>query len=197
MIIADKVNDHLADKLDSFFNLTPDTRHNITKYGPERFNSLINNKHFPALNSIFAAYKELKQSFPTAPESFDNSWLCQPLFYNQNFTRKLPMSNKTAFLRPTFYGLPDSAHMLTLQDFFPSGKFISQTALNTITGSNLMQMQYKNLEAHIKSKVGINKKYDAIPKLNLPQKKHTHSTIGTLMSSIKKGSGTYRKIISR
>ena len=157
MIIADKVNDHLADKLDSFFNLTPDTRHNITKYGPERFNSLINNKHFPALNSIFAAYKELKQSFPTAPESFDNSWLCQPLFYNQNFTRKLPMSNKTAFLRPTFYGLPDSAHMLTLQDFFPSGKFISQTALNTITGSNLMQMQYKNLEAHIKSKVGINK----------------------------------------
>ena len=193
----DKLDDHWADKLDSFFNLTPDTRHNITKYGPERFNSLIKNKQFPALNSIFAAYKELKQNFPTAPESFDNSWLCQPLFYNQNFTRKLPLSNKTAFLRPTFYGLPDSAHMLTLHDFFPNGKFISQVALNTITGSNLMQMQYKNIEAHIKSKVGINKKYDAIPKLNLPQKKHTHSTIGTLMSSIKKGSGTYRKIISR
>ena len=39
--------------------------------------------------------------------------------------------------------------------------------------------------------------YDAIPKLNLPQKQHTHSTISSLMSSIKKGSGTYRKIISR
>ena len=60
----DKLDDHWADKLDSFFNLTPETRHNITKYGPERFNSLINNKQFPALNSIFAAYKELKQNFP-------------------------------------------------------------------------------------------------------------------------------------
>ena len=38
-------------------------------------------------------------------------------------------------------------------------------------------MQYQNLTSH--------------------KKKHTHSTIGTLMSSIKKGSGTYRKIISR
>ena len=39
--------------------------------------------------------------------------------------------------------------------------------------------------------------YDAIPKLSLPQKKYTHSTIGSLMLSTKKGSGTYRKIISR
>ena len=60
-----------------------------------------------------------------------------------------------------------------------------------------MQMQYKILEFHIKSKIGQNKLYDAIPKLNLPQKKHTHSTIGSLMKSIKKGSGKYRHIISR
>ena len=32
----DKLNDHWADILDKFFNLTPDTRHTITKYGPER-----------------------------------------------------------------------------------------------------------------------------------------------------------------
>ena len=31
----------------------------------------------------------------------------------------------------------------------------------------------------------------------MPQRKHTHSTINSLMTSIKKGSGTYRKIISR
>ena len=58
-------------------------------------------------------------------------------------------------------------------------------------------MQYKNLKFHIQSKIGPNKFYDAIPKLSLPQRKHTHSTIGSLMSSIKKGSGKYRKIISR
>ena len=60
-----------------------------------------------------------------------------------------------------------------------------------------MPMQYNNLAFQIKSKIGANKMYDAIPKLRLPQKIHTHSTIGSLLSSIKKGSGTYRKIISR
>ena len=89
----------------------------------------------------------------------------------------MPNSSKTTFLRPTFYGLPDSAHILSVQDFYPNGKFITLATLNTLAGSNLMHMQYKNLEFHIKSKIGLNKLYDAIPKLNLPQKKHTHSTI--------------------
>ena len=192
----DKLDDHWADKLDLFFNTTPDTRYTITHYGPERFNPIIN-EHIPGLSSIFSAYKTLKQHFPTGPETLDNSWLCQPLFYNTNFTRKLPNSSKTTFLKPTFYGLPDRAHMLTVQDFYPNGRFISLATLNTITGANLMQMQYKNLEFHIKSKIGANKFYDAVPKLNLPQRKYTHSTINSLMTSIKKGSGTYRKIISR
>ena len=109
----------------------------------------------------------------------------------------MPNSSKTTFLKPTFYGLPDRAHTLTVQDFYPNGRFISLTSLNTITGANLMQMQYKNLEFHIKSKIGANKFYDAIPKLNLPQRKYTHSTINSLMTSIKKGSSTYRKIIAR
>ena len=89
-----KLDDHWADKLDSFFNITPDTRHTITKFGPERFNPIIN-EHIPGLSSIFAAYKTLKQHFPTGPETLDNSWLCQPLFYNLNFTRKMPNSSKT------------------------------------------------------------------------------------------------------
>ena len=142
--------------------------------------------------SIFSAYKTLKQHFPTGPETLDNSWLCQPLFYNNNFTRKLPNSTKT-----TFFGLPDKAHTLTVHDFYPNGKFIPLATLNVLTESNLMQMQYNNLAYHIKSKIGANKMYDSIPTLILPQKKHTHSTIGSLMSSIKKGSGTYRKIISK
>ena len=99
---------------------------------------------------------------------------------------KTPKTTKTTFLKPTFYGLPDSAHTLTVQDFFPNGKFISIETLNAHTGGNLMQMQYNNLKFHIKCKIGVNKTYDAIPKLNLPQKKHTHATISSLMVSIKK-----------
>ena len=60
-----------------------------------------------------------------------------------------------------------------------------------------MQLQYSNLRAHIKNKIGLHKFYDAIPKLNLPQKQHTHISIESLMSSIKQGSASYRKIIAR
>ena len=41
---VDKLNDHWADILDTFFNLTPDTRHTINKFCPERFNSIIHKK---------------------------------------------------------------------------------------------------------------------------------------------------------
>ena len=104
---------------------------------------------------------------------------------------------KCTFLTPTFYGLPDSAHTLTLSDFFPNGRFIEKANLNTLTGANLMEMQYNNLKVHVKNKVGPNKFYDAIPKFKLPQKQHTHSSTLSLMLNVTQGSGSYRKIISR
>ena len=56
-----------------------------------------------------------------------------------------------------------------------------------------MPLQYFSLKAHIKGKVGPNKTYDAIPKLRLPQKQHSHNTISSLMEFTKQGSGNYRK----
>ena len=101
----DKLDDHWADKLDKFFNVTHNTRHNVLKFGPERFNKLIAKK-MPGLSSIFSSFKTLKQQFPTCPSTLDNSWLCQPVFYNKNFTRKAPNTKKrhlpnTHFLRIT------------------------------------------------------------------------------------------------
>ena len=192
----DKLDDHWADLLDIHFNISPNTRHTILKFGPERFNKLISKK-IPGLSSIFSAYKTLKQQFPTCPSTLDNSWLCQPVFFNLNFTRKVPNTKQVTYLTPTFYGLPDTAHTLALSDFFPGGRFIQREDLNTLAISNLMPMQYNNLKAHIRNKVGQNKAYDAIPMLNTPQKPHTHSTIFSLMKHIKQGSGRYRKIIAR
>ena len=132
----DKLDDHWADKLDTFFNVTHNTRHNVLKFGPERFNKLIAKK-MPGLSSIFSSFKTLKQQFPTCPSTLDNSWLCQPVFYNKNFTRKAPNTKKDTYLTPTFYGLPDTAHTLTLADFFPGGKFIEINSLNILCQSNL------------------------------------------------------------
>jgi hypothetical protein len=60
-----------------------------------------------------------------------------------------------------------------------------------------MKMQYDNLKAHIKSKIGTNKFYDAVPLMNLPPPTKKNSNITTLMQSIKQGSGKYRSILQQ
>ena len=133
-------------------------------------NSLIKMK-VPGISSIFSAFKNVKQNFPTPPESMDNSWLCQNVFYNLKFTRKQPNNKTEVCLKPTFYGIPDHFHTIKLKDLYPGGSFISSQALNTLTNTIIIPMNYENLKAHVKSKVGHNKHYDVIPLFNRPQKK--------------------------
>ena len=126
---VDKIDDNWADIIDSFFQISPDTRHTIHKFGPERFNKIIK-ADIPVLSSLFSAYKIFKQNFPTDPSTMDNSWLNQGAFYNMNITRKQLNSSKKCFLTPTFYGIPDIYHTLTLKDLHPGGTFITNTSLN-------------------------------------------------------------------
>ena len=192
----DIIDDNWADIIDNFFQITPDTRHTIHHFGPERFNKIIK-ANIPVISSLFSAYKTFKHNFPTHPGTMDNSWLNQCAFYNLNITRKLPNSTKRTFLTPTFYGIPDMYHTLTLKDLHPRGTFISNASLNQLTSTNIMNMQYQSFKNHIKAHIGINRKYDAIPLEKLPQKKFTYSKSAGLLNSIKKGSGQYRKIIER
>ena len=193
---VDKIDDNWADIIDSFFKITPDTRHTINNFGPERFNKIIK-ADIPVISSLFIAYKTFRHNFPTPPNTMDNSWLKQCAFYNMNITRKQINSTKKIFLTPTFYGIPDKYHTLTLKDLFPQGAFITHVSLNRLTNSTLINMQYQNLKSHIKAHIGPNKKYNAIALEKLPQKRHTYSTASELLQSIKKGSRTYRKIIER
>ena len=89
----DNLDDHWADLLDKHFNITKNSRTSILSYGPERFNTLIKLK-IPGLSSILAAYKAMKSNFPTQPDSFDNSWLCQNIFYNQTFNSNYQEAKK-------------------------------------------------------------------------------------------------------
>ena len=192
----DKIDDNWADMIDTFFQITPNTRHIIHNFGPERFNKIIK-AEIPVISSLFTAYKTFKHYFPTDPSTMDNSWLNQCAFYNMNLTRRQPNSQKKVFLTPTFYGIPDTNHALTLKDLYPGGIFISNISLNQLTASTIMPMQYSNLKQHIKAHIGPNKKYDAIALEKQPQKVHTFSTIAGLLQNIKKGSGKYRQIIER
>ena len=192
----DKIDDNWADIIDTFFKLTPDTRHTIQSFGPERFNKIIKSD-IPVISSLFSAYKSFQHNFPTKPSSLDNSWLNQCAFYNMNITRKQINSTKRIFLTPTIYGIPDTYHTLTLKDLFPRGAFITHASLNQLTNSTIINMQYQNLKSHIKAHIGPNKKYNAIALEKLPQKKYTYSTASELFRSIQRGSRPYRKIIER
>ena len=81
-------------------------------------------------------------------------------------------------------------------DFFPRGIFISKESLEEKIESRLVQLSYNSLKTHIKSKLGQQKKYQAIP-LRCNQRKGTHPTIRSLMTKNKSGSGIYRRILSR
>ena len=98
----DKIDDNWADMIDTFFHLTPDNRHTIHNFGPERFNKIIK-AEIPIISSLFSAYKTFKYNFPTDPSTMDNSWLNQCAFYNQNITRKQPRRNYAEMtIRPYF-----------------------------------------------------------------------------------------------
>ena len=90
--------------LDLNFNLTMDTRHILLEYGPERLNNIIK-LNLPSISSLFSSYKTLKFLFPSDPSSMDNTWLTQPVFFNNNFTRTVPNSKKLAYLKPTSMAL--------------------------------------------------------------------------------------------
>ena len=170
--------------LDISFNLTMDTRHTLLKYGPERFNNIIK-LNLPGISSLFSSYKTLKFLLPSDPSSMDNTWLTQPIFFNLNFTRAVPNSKKLAFLKPTFYGIDDNFHTLTVEQMYPGGSFIEKNALEEITGAQIIPLSYIGLKSHIKSKIGPNKKYNGVP-LRCPQRKNTQDTMSSLMESIKK-----------
>ena len=123
-----RLDDHWADMLDLNFNLTIDTRHTLLEYGPEHFNIIIK-LNLPGISSLFSSYKKLKFLFPSDPSSMDNTWLTQPVFFNYNFTRTVPNSKKLAYLKPTFYGISDTFHKLTVEQMYPGGAFIGKPSL--------------------------------------------------------------------
>ena len=193
--VIDKLDDHWADLVDSHLGITREDRDTILDYGPEKFNRIIK-ANLPGISSIFSGYKKVKNLFPTEPETMDNSWIMQNIFYNMNFNRKNPDNKSTVHLTPGFYGIPERYHTLNVTELYPRGIFISKENLEEKIETRMVALSYNNLKTHIKSKIGHQKKYQAIP-LKCVQRKGTHPTIKSLMLNIKKGSGIYRKILTR
>ena len=145
---VEATDDHWADIIDTELGLTPDTREEILEYGPERFNKIIKKK-IPAISNMLASYKIFKSNFPNTIESKDNSWLHQQVFFNPNFTRKQPRKKTPTHLTPTFYGIPDKFHTLKVKDLYQNLAFKTPAQIHTLTGINMIPLNYTNLKAHV------------------------------------------------
>ena len=76
-----KINDHWCDILDQKFDLTPQTRINIYKWGAAKFNHVINLK-LPCISEFVECYQQFLIAFPTEPNTKENRWLEMPFFHN-------------------------------------------------------------------------------------------------------------------
>jgi hypothetical protein len=63
--------------LDQKFDLTPQTRINIYKWGAAKFNHVINLK-LPCISEFMECYQQFLIAFPTEPNTKENRWLENP-----------------------------------------------------------------------------------------------------------------------
>ena len=113
-----------------------------------------------------------------------------------NFNRKNPDNNSTVNLTPGFYGISERYHTLSVIDLFPRGTFISKENLEQKTETRMVALSYNNLKNHVKSKIGQQKKIPGNPLEMHPKERFTpHYKKPDV--KIKKGSGIYRKILTR
>ena len=159
------------------------------------------------------AMAKFTKAFPNAPDSGDNSWICQPLFENTNIT--LPpfgtiLPNKARHvLKPENFGLPPMAN-LRIIDLFDGGKKVSQENLEQkirrqFPNYSLRENTYLRLVWTTNFLCGQNKKYqgyervfpESIPLLNPNQPRHTFPCVKTQLKAIKRGSRVFRKTLTK
>ena len=106
----DKLDDHWADLLDTHFNTSPNTRHTILKFGPERFNKLISKK-IPGLSSIFLSYKTLSNNFQLVRAHLIIAGYASQFSSTQTLHANYPTPNKLRILhRPSMDYLTRHTH---------------------------------------------------------------------------------------
>ena len=80
--------DFWASLLDSYLDLAPNTRQQIYRWRDLDFVKPIEKANTPFLKNIIVTLQTFYHSFPSNPETGDNSYACQPVFNNSHLTFK-------------------------------------------------------------------------------------------------------------
>ena len=85
--IFHRYDDYWTDILDEVLGVNINNRKNILYYGSEYFNHIIQQDwESDQLRGLILTMQELLREFVTDPETGDNRFITQPVFFNKNIT---------------------------------------------------------------------------------------------------------------
>ena len=155
-----KINDHWCDILDQKFELTPQTRETIYKWGAAKFDHIINLK-LPCISEFVEWYQQFLISFPTEPNTKENRWLEMPFFHNPKIQHGSGRNKKT--YTPRQFGLTEKASILSLGQLFVNLKPIGREDLKNL-GFEIPILEHNRLQMNLKSLIGVGKTFNGFPK---------------------------------
>jgi hypothetical protein len=155
-----KINDHWRDILDQKFELTPQTREPIYKWGAAKFDQIINLK-LPRISEFVECYQQFSISFPTEPNIKENRWLEMPFFHNPKIQFGSGRNKKP--YTPRQFGLTEKASILSLGQLFVNLKPISRADLKNL-GFETPILEHKILQMNLKSLTGEGNTFNGCPK---------------------------------
>ena len=163
-----KVNDHWADQIDLFFNLTPDTRSDLLLWGSERFNEIVES---------------------------DTPCITQPVFYNRSI-EIARRGEKSGYAKPMDFGLTDSMAKLRICDLYNNLRVINNNIFRERMGEGISIFNRERLTRFIKGLIGHGKRFDCLPTFTPNPPLYTVDSLHKLMLKYPKGSNPYRKLLS-
>ena len=117
------LDDHWCDLFDKIFGVEPHERMSIINRGAEFLTSRVL-EYYPCITDFLKTLQFIQKKWITPPETGDNHWEFQPIFYNPNINFK-KLSKGRKFIIPEDFGFkPDSFLLgLKLTDICNKGEF--------------------------------------------------------------------------
>ena len=154
-------DDFWTDILDEILGVTINTHKNILQYGSEFLNHIIQQDwESDQLKEMILTMQELLREFVTDPETGDNRFITQSVFFNKNITCNIK-GKKRKFLNPTMYGWPRN-FLLSVNMVYKLHKFITYDEFKII-----YNQQFSNVPAEssfLKFKADITSNFRPITK---------------------------------
>ena len=117
------LDNHWCDLLDMILDVEPQERMSIINRGAEFLTPKVL-KYYPCLTEFLKSLQFIKKKWITPPETGDNHWEFQPIFYNPNINFK-KLSKGRKFIIPEDFGFKPDSYLLSLKltDICNKGEF--------------------------------------------------------------------------